>query len=310
MNEQEVRDLVLSSIRQVIGNPLRYGLTWQRLPGTVVDGSDPAAIILILDGTDTTTTVPAVSLTGGFETGSRVMVDQVPPSGLYVIGELPASPSPGYRYTRTVYFSATTIINPDDYTGIRAIRQRMVGGGGGGGGSGAPVAGSAAVAGGGGAGGYSESFLIAPSLSGLTITVGTGGTGGAAGVNNGNVGTQTIGAGGFNAAGGGGGEAGATGATSAVTAGGTGGGASGDLTIGGSDGGNGMRAAGIVTMLGYGAGSMFGSIRRASSADTGGAGLAARPYGSGGSGGFSQSSVAAQAGGDGSDGLVIWDLYV
>lgn len=310
MNEQEIRDLVLSSVREVINNPRRYGLTWRRLPATVVDSSDLSSVIVTIDGDSEPTEVPAVSLTGGYEVGARVLVDWVPPSGLYVMGTSPVSPSRGYQLVGTVYFTATTVIDPTSYTGIQAIRQRLVGGGGGGGGSAAPAVGNAAVGAGGGAGGFSEAFILTPFTAGFTVTVGAQGAGGSAGNNDGTAGGQTIGAGGFTGNGGGGGEGGAGGTGSVVTGGGTGGTATGDLAIAGSDGGNGMRSGGSVTSQGFGGASLFSGSRRPSAGDTTGAGISAQLYGAGGSGGFSQASTAAQTGGNGSAGLVVWDLYV
>lgn len=309
MNEEDIREIVLTSVRSILGSPQRYDLIWQRLPATVVDGTTPSAVSIIIDGG--TTEVPAVSLAGGFRTGARVMVDYIPPSGLYIMGQSPASASPGYRFVDIVTFTTTTAITASDYTGIQAVRQRMVGGGGGGGGVPATAAGQAAAAAGGGGGGYSETLIASPSFVALTVNIGAAGTGGAAGANNGTAGGQTTGLGSFVANGGGGGEGGTAAATGQVTAGGMGGTATGDIGTFGGDGGNGMRVGGFAVQQGFGGWSQFGGSRQAPGNNLGGAGATAHLYGGGGSGAFNQASqAAAAAGGNGTAGLIVWELYV
>lgn len=308
------RETILAAIKEILGDPYRYGLTWRRLPATVVDASDSTDVSIVLDGDEDDNIVSAVSLLGGGKVGDRVMVDVVPPAGLYIIGQTSATPYPAYRYLETVTFTSTTVGTSTDYIGIRGFRQRLVGAGGGGGGSATTGVGTCASAGGGGGGGYSESFLtfddINTSSDGWTVTIGALGTGGAAGANAGNAGTNTT-AGGFAAAGGAGGLQGTVGAGLSTSAGGNGGGASGNiLASNGDDGGNGFRANGIAQGTGIGGASVLGGQRKTNTGNNGGAGQSGRVQGCGGSGSYLQASQTQVAGGDGTAGWASWDLFI
>lgn len=310
----DIQEQVLAALRTILGDPTRYGLTWRRLPATVVSASDLSAVTVILDGDDAANVVPVVSLIGGVALGDRVMVDIVPPSGAYIIGQSSVTGHRAYRYLETVSFTATTTVDPADYAGVVAVRQSMVGGGGGGGGSATTGVGTCASAGGGGGAGYSESFIllsdIGNSVDGWVVTVGTGGAGGAAGANVGVAGTNSS-AGGYAAAAGNGGLQGTVGAGLSTSAGGQGGGASGNLRVGnGEDGGNGFRGGGIAQGTGTGGGSLWGGGRRSNTGNNGGAGSNGYVYGGGGSGSYLQASQTQVAGGNGANGLVVWDLFV
>lgn len=316
MTPDEIRELVNTSVREVLTNANRYGLTWRRLPATVVDGSDLSAVLVRFDGSDDTAGVPAVSFIGGISPGDRIMVDVVPPSGAYIVGRMPATPTPGYQYFATLVYTtaATTEITPTTLLGARGVRQRLWGGGGGGGGCAATGAGAASVGAGGGGGGYSESFIDLADFTSGTIVVGAGGTAGPTANNGGNGGDTTgldwNGAA-TTGAGGGGGEGDTGGSSGAVsTAGGSGGGAAGMITINGSDGGNGVRAGGFVGSQGFGGGAGAGAgSRRGTGNNAAGPGLDGRVYGGGGSGGNAQASQAAQTGGAGAVGMAVLDLY-
>jgi hypothetical protein len=91
---EETQGLVAAGIREVLDNPTRYGLIWRRLPATVVDGSTVTSVTVIIDGDDQELTV--TSLIGTLDPDQRVMVDVVPPSGMYIIGLQGALP--GYRF--------------------------------------------------------------------------------------------------------------------------------------------------------------------------------------------------------------------
>lgn len=62
------------------------GLAWRLTPGTVVDGAVPTGVLVRLDGDSTTVPVSATSMIGALIDGQRVMVAQVPPSSVHIIG--------------------------------------------------------------------------------------------------------------------------------------------------------------------------------------------------------------------------------
>jgi hypothetical protein len=73
----------------------RLGLTWGRRPGTVANITGlftPRQASVIMDGDDVGVTV--VSLVGDLAVGDRVMVDRVPPAGLYAIAIIDDSTAP------------------------------------------------------------------------------------------------------------------------------------------------------------------------------------------------------------------------
>lgn len=79
----------ITTIAELIRLANRYGLTWERRPGTVVSVTSPFTdrhVAVRLDGDEFDVSVK--SLTGPLMVGDRVMVDQVPRSGLYAVGLL------------------------------------------------------------------------------------------------------------------------------------------------------------------------------------------------------------------------------
>lgn len=76
--------LVSAGINAVVQNASRLGISWNLLLGTVVDGTNPAAIKVTCDGDSTNVTV--TSMIGALTQGDRVYVLQVPPSGLFIMG--------------------------------------------------------------------------------------------------------------------------------------------------------------------------------------------------------------------------------
>ena len=308
MNDTELRDLILSSIRDVIEDPRRFGLVWRRLPATVEDGSDPGAVLVVMDGD--TDPVTAVSLIGSVS--GRVMVDVVPPSGMYVIGRIAAAGV--YAFAQTVPFAASGTFTVSDYAGLSAVRVRMVGGGGAGGGAAASAASNASIGGGGGGGGYAESWIPVESLSGdaITVTIGAGGTGVAGG--SGNAGTDSSFDGLLVVADGGLGGAARPSGTAAFGIPGSAGGttSTGDLTIPGGGGGSGW-ADGQLGISGTGGASQLSGSAIGVRTVTAGeslAGTAGLVYGGGGAGAATSGGGAAAAGGAGADGIVLVDVYV
>jgi hypothetical protein len=188
------------------------------------------------------------------------------------------------------------------------IVVKLVGGGAAGGGS-PQQTGSNISGGGGGSGGYSEKLFAVTGATGYTYGAGAGGAA-ASGAIGGNGGDTTFAVAGVTvtAKGGLGGQRGGFG----EQIGGDGApvGTNGDLNAGGMPGGFGDPPNGAIG--GYGGCSIFGGGAPANLRTTGnqGAGVAAKAYGSGGSGGWSLSAVGlAVAGGAGSGGVIIVEEY-
>lgn len=79
----------VTQVTELIRLADRFGLTWGRRPGTVTSVSSPFTAreaSVRMDGDDTGVTV--VSLAGNLAVGDRIMVDRVPPAGLYAIAIL------------------------------------------------------------------------------------------------------------------------------------------------------------------------------------------------------------------------------
>lgn len=98
----------ITQVTELLRQADRLGLTWGRRPGTVVltDGLfSPRQASVIMDGDDVGVTV--VSLTGDLVPGDRVMVDRVPPSGLYAIARISGPPSP---FTQAATTDTGTIV--------------------------------------------------------------------------------------------------------------------------------------------------------------------------------------------------------
>jgi hypothetical protein len=208
---------------------------------------------------------------------------------------------------RLVSFAVITTVGASTYptpANITAILVECVGGGGGGGGA-AGVAAKAAAGGSGGSGSYSRKYISLP-LASYPVSVGAGGSGGAAG-NAGSSGNTTTFGGLITCNGGSGGGGGAAGTAVSIVAGGAGGAVStgGDINIGGQAGGNGLRLSGAISGSAPGGASYLGggAVGVLSAAD-----VAAVNYGAGGSGASTQGAVP-EAGGNGSQGvIVVWEF--
>lgn len=207
-------------------------------------------------------------------------------------------------YSSSVYFTSSGSFAKASYPGLQAIRVRAQGGGGAGGG-----ASGGGTGGGGGAGGYAERFItdIAGLSASETITIGAGGAGssGASGAAGGN--TTAFG---MTCSGGAGGVG--KSADNTPSNGGNGGDATGgDINIPGSGGGwgvfvlstGGSTGAGGASFLGHGGRGLCNEgTSGANAGPTAGTG-----YGAGGGG--SISTGGGRAGGAGSTGVVIVDLF-
>ena len=230
----------------------------------------------------------------------------------------------GYAYVQTVYFTSSGSFTKATYSWLRAVKVIAQGGGGGGGAVDVATAtGQGGAGGGGSGGGWAETFItdIAGMAASVTVTVGAGGAGGAAGANNGvNGGGSSFGSDAV-AAGGGAAFHGNTGANLRVIPNGSAGvGTTGDIIGGGQNGTYGFIVApGSFQgqQPGHGGGSRYGD---GGAAYTGGAGNTSAAggnavgYGAGGAGAYIRwnsgaSSPAARAGGNGSAGIVIVELY-
>lgn len=219
----------------------------------------------------------------------------------------------GYLFLQQVRFTASGNFIKGNYPGARLARIRVQGGGGGSGGAQANAAGNNAAGGGGQGGGYAESLVTVASMaSSVTVTVGAGGTaGGTAGSGSaGTGGTSSFGAT-VVAGGGAGGTNGGTSTTWFFIMGGTSTQTlTGDITIGGQDGGPGIRNGSQFVSGqqcgGMGGNSYMGSGGRGSANAQG---VAGRGYGGGSGGSSTAASAAAIAGVAGPPGVVIIDLY-
>ncbi len=230
----------------------------------------------------------------------------------------------GYRLRETLYITSTSSFLKASYPYLRAIKVKVVGGGGGGGGAPSTNATSTAIGGSGSGAGYSE-FLIT-NIGGLAATlwakVGAAGIGGSVGSNAGGTGgeswfgtsntttTTTYG----HAYGGVGGAAGTAATGNRVISGRAGAdvGLTGDLKVGGGASGSLFNASsnfvhsssGGTSGLAYGGAA--GGVATSSASD----GNIATGYGGGGSGAACGNSTGTgRAGGDGTPGIVILELY-
>jgi hypothetical protein len=190
--------------------------------------------------------------------------------------------------------------------GVEKILVEIVGGGAGGGGA-TRAASNCGCAGGGGAGGYSRYFIDAPSSS-YSYAVGAKGTGGANSGANGNAGGNTT-FGGMTANGGAAGIGMTSGNTLISTGAALGGTASGgDINISGGVGEAGLRLSGTYGKSGIGGSNPLGIGSRGFGGSATGTPIAATGYGAGGGGAYAIGS--AQAGGDGTDGvIIIYEYY-
>lgn len=94
---------ITASLRE---NARRLGLVWRLLPGTVIEAQSPGQVTVLLDGDPAgAPPIPALSLIGALSVGQRVMVMQVPPQGVYVIGSY-GRPAAGTKIFRGNYNAA------------------------------------------------------------------------------------------------------------------------------------------------------------------------------------------------------------
>lgn len=82
----KTQDDIKSLVGALVDEAQRLGLIWTMRPARVVNGSDPIAVTVIMDGDTSNTLVPAVSLIGTLGVGTRVMTRAVPPAGLFIDG--------------------------------------------------------------------------------------------------------------------------------------------------------------------------------------------------------------------------------
>jgi hypothetical protein len=221
----------------------------------------------------------------------------------------------GAKPTEVVAFTSSGTFSKADYSGLYAIRVRIVGGGGG---SGGAEGGGSGCAGGMACGGgeYAEKLILASALAAdETVTIGAGGTAGSAGANNGgNGGTTSFGTL-VTAVGGSAGDGGATSTTvprSGTSSGGAGGtgGTGGDLHIAGDPGlASICLSVTAVTASVGGSSHLSGQSKSANNATTDEAGTAGVLYGGGASGGRSSSDATDRAGAAGGKGVCIIDIY-
>ena len=235
--------------------------------------------------------------------------------------------SNGYRLNQVIKLTSTTAFTKASYSWLRAVKVICVGGGGGGGGGAATSSTQTSIGGPGGGGGYSEAFIT--NLATLSATmygvVGAGGNGGAVGANAGSAGTatwfgssNTVSTGALVIANAGGGGVGGTLGGGNQLAGGTSGATVGtvptanDLALPGGGGTGVWGSESTITAsgsggnsgLGYGSGGIGRATATSAAGDTG------KGYGGGGSGAaIGRSTTPGQAGGAGSSGIVILELY-
>ncbi len=73
-----------STIQTIKDNADRLGLTWNRKLATVISGLDPVAVSATYD--NDTQAIDMTSMIGPLPVGQRVYVDEVPPSGNFIVG--------------------------------------------------------------------------------------------------------------------------------------------------------------------------------------------------------------------------------
>jgi hypothetical protein len=204
-----------------------------------------------------------------------------------------------YRFVETVYFTSNGTFSKATYPWLRAIKVKCQGGGGGGGGSGT----NTGAAGGGGGGAYAELFItdIVGLSSSVTVTRGSGGSGATAGENvGGNGGSSSFGS--LLVCGGGLGGQPPTG-TAILPYGGTVT-TPGDFNLVGGEPAFRVPSGAAGGSLGGSSFLGFGASPRNTNA---GAGNTAAGFGGGGGGGISAGTNIA--GGAGTNGIVIIELY-
>lgn len=202
-----------------------------------------------------------------------------------------------------LHYTASDTFAKADWPGLRAVLAHCQAGGGGGGGAGATGVGASSGGGGGGGGEYARGLVLASDLDeSETITVGARGSRGSGANPGGDGGSSSFGAH-VIANGGSGGLALATGTGFGGVFGGIGGsGGTGDLLVGGDDGGPFYRISGITRVsTGNGGGSHLGGGGRGDASD-------GKGWGGGGGGNSNGASASAAFGGWGTQGIVIVEL--
>lgn len=258
---------------------------------------------------------PGITLTGDSDGSSPILAEAVEAVLASFEARLTAIETTGFRLFTTLYYTtpgSTTAFTKASYTGLRAVRVRLVGAGGGGGGAAVTSATEISLGGGGGGGCYAESFILNASIpASVNVNVGAGGAGGVGGVAGSTGGNSSFGVLVSGNGGNGGdselatGDNGVSGGSGASTG-------TGDLIIPGGDGSN-ARNLGVTapTESAMGGTSFFGGARTANSTINGGNGFNARNYGSGGAGALNDNNeVDVRTGGAGSGGLVIVQVFI
>jgi hypothetical protein len=222
----------------------------------------------------------------------------------------------GIAPTRQIFTASGPYVAP---ARCLAIFAACTAGGGAGGGTGATAAGQSAAGGGGGGGAFAASLLVVSALIGaLGVVVGVGGVGVVGGTGgNGGLSSFSDGSGvkvSANGGGGGGPNAGVVPPIVGAPGGLGGNGITGDFQIQGADGGAGSNfgAGGGNQTSGQGGagGGPYGGGASRSAGPGGGLTTAGYLFGGAGSGNCAPQSVAARAGANGANGVVIiWEFY-
>ncbi|HLN64587.1 MAG TPA: hypothetical protein VK464_23940 [Symbiobacteriaceae bacterium] len=74
----------VTAAKAVVDDAKRLGLTWTLRPATVIDGTNPAAVLAVYDGD--TVNIAMTSLLGYLPVGARVYAMAVPPGGNFITG--------------------------------------------------------------------------------------------------------------------------------------------------------------------------------------------------------------------------------
>lgn len=235
------------------------------------------------------------------------------------------TPRSGYILSETiVYSSGSASFAKEYYTGLKAVRVKVQGAGGGGGGAQSTPSPTytdyTAIAGSGGGGAYAEKFILASQLDDVeTITVGAGGSGGSTSGGDGSDGGESSFSGHIICEGGVAGT-GQT-RTSSITGAACGAGGTVTTTVDISiNGGTGNRGVSIPTatpnyyayaITSTGGNSFMGHGAPSTLTSSGVDGVSGVGYGAGGRGATNTENEAnGRAGGNGTDGIVIIEVYI
>lgn len=101
--------LVGTGIQSLVNESRRLGISWQLTMATVTNAD---ALQVVCDGD--TESITVVSMIGAIETGMRVYIIQVPPSGNYIAGTATVyDPIAGSGYGNTAGLVATSTVNAE-----------------------------------------------------------------------------------------------------------------------------------------------------------------------------------------------------